>query len=288
MKKLISIIMVTILLGGCSDALAKVSKSDSALISFDGGKVTKGDVYTTMKKNGLVNEVYTIALKTILDKEIGLTDEVKTSTDKKLAELKVEFGDKFDAALKDSGYVSETEFYNEALVPFTQTSMLVKKYLNDNFANIALSYYPRKARIIQTNTEADAKSAIAEVKSGGDYMTIAKKFSTTAYTGAEDIYYSGSSLPASVLTFIQTTSGPTLSATPILDTANSKYYVVQLTTADPAKFKDEIISKFAEQDTFNKLAVAYYYKSYGFKIYDKTLFDLFSSNYSDFMIQIKK
>ena len=287
MKKLFPILLVLVLLVGCSDATAKVSGSSTSLITMDGAKVTKGQIYSIMANQDPTATVLQMATKIVLNKEIGLTDEVKALADTQLATIKTSLGDSLQTYLDYYGYADVQALYDENIVPGIQQELLVKKHVTENFDTFAVTYFPRKTRIIETTTEALATAAIAEIKAGADFGAVAKKYSSTTYTGAEQIVYSATSLAADVLTFVQSTTVPTLSPTAIADTTTGKFYVVQVTVADPAKFKDEIISTFATEDTFVSLALATYFKSGKFKIYDKSIYDLFSTNYSSYMIQVK-
>lgn len=287
MKKLFPILLVLVLLVGCSDATAKVSGSSTALITMDGAKVTKGQIYSIMANQDPTATVLQMATKIVLNKEIGLTDEVKKLADTQLATIKTSLGDSLQTYLDYYGYADVQALYDENIVPGIQQELLVKKHVTENFDAFAVTYYPRKARVIETATEALATAAIAEIKAGADFGAVAKKYSSTAYTGAEQIVFSATSLAADVLTFVKSTTVPTLSPTAIADATTGKFYVVQVTVADPAKFKDEIIANFATQDTFVSLTLATYFKSGKFKIYDKSIYDLFAANYSSYMIQVK-
>ncbi len=288
MKKLFLILLILVLLVGCSDASAKVSGSNTALITMDGAKVTKGEIYSIMGNQDTTSIVLQMATKIVLNKEIGLTDEVKKLADEQLATIKTSLGDSLQTYLDYYKYADIQALYDENIVPGIQQELLVKKYVTDNFDTLAVTYFPRKARVIETTTEALAISAIAEIKAGADFAAVAKKYSSSTYTGAEQIVYSATSLPVDVLTFAKSTTVPTLSPTAIADAKTGKFYVIQITVADPAKFKDEIISNFATQDAFVSLTLATSFKSGKFKIYDKAIYDLFAASYSDYMIQVKK
>jgi hypothetical protein len=123
---------------------------------------------------------------------------------KVLDEIKESFGDEFADYIKRFGYKDEAEYVEKALIPFAQQDALVKEYVTENFEAIATTYFPRKVRVIQTKTEADAKAAINEVKDGGNFETVAAKYSSaTAYKGELKLVHSESGYPEVVTTFLE-------------------------------------------------------------------------------------
>jgi parvulin-like peptidyl-prolyl isomerase len=147
------------------------------------------------------------------------------------------------------------------------------------------TYLPRKVRVIQSATSDAAVKAIAEIKAGANFEAVAAKYSSSSYKGAEQLVTTQSTLYAAALEFATTRTVPGLTGSPIEDTANKVWYVVQLTQADPAKFKDEIITTLKNDTKFQEIAMVSYFKAGNFKVYDKTVYDEFKTNYAAYLNQ---
>jgi len=286
MKKLFTILAVVFLLTACTDARVKVSGSSTTLITVGSEKITKGGLFTTFMSRYPSETVLKMATRIILDKEIPVTDAaVKASADKALAAMKKTWGADFATFLKTYGFASEKDYYDNELMVKAQTDALTNKYITTNFDSLVATYLPRKIRVIQSATSEAAIKAIAEIKAGANFEAVAVKYSSASYKGKEQLVTTQSTLFAAALSFATTRTVPGLTASPIEDTTNKVWYVVQLTQADPTKFKDEIITTLKNDTKFQEIAMVSYFKAGNFKVYDKTVFDEFKASYAAYLNQ---
>lgn len=286
MKKLLVLVLVSLMLVGCYDKTTTISDKNTVLITLDNKTITKGDVYNVMGKVEPYPAVVVLTLskRMILAKEVGLTDQVKTTADAALkAWLETNKAD-VQKALTDAGYKDQTAIYNDKFVVEAQSDALVSKYLDTTYSTIVTTYKPVKARVMEIEKTADATAALAAIKAGGSFATVAAKYGNKQYSSDLAIYYTGSDLPDLVLAFLKGATLPTLSDV-IEDKDNSLFYIVQVSVADGNAIKDEVIKTFTKDANFIEMALMGYYESNGFKLYDRTIYDMIKTNYPDYIIK---
>jgi len=286
MKKLLVLIIASFLLVGCYDKTTSISDKDTVLISLDGKNITKGDIYNVMGKVEPYPAVValTITKKMILAKEIGITPAVTAAADAALATFLEANKADLQKGLDDAGFKTQEELYNEKLIIEAQSDILVSQYLDTTFATIISTYKPIKARVMEIEKKVDADAALAAIKGGASFATVADKYGNDKYNSDLKVYYSASDLPDLVLTFLKQATLPTLSEV-IADTTNDLYYVVQVSVADGNAMKEEVISTFKKDALFIQMAIMGYYESEKFKIYDRTIYDMIQKNYPDYIVQ---
>jgi len=285
MKKLLIIALAALMLTGCYDVTTKITDPKTVLITLDGATITKGDVYNIMSQADPYPAVVALTLskKIILEKEVGRTDAIKAAADAAKAAFIEEADDDLEGALKEAGYDTIDEMYEDKFIVEAQSDYLVGNYLNTTYSTVSSTYAPRKARIMKLDKEADATAALAAIKAGQSFTDVAKKYNVTGFNTETAIYYTGSELPEAVLTFLKDASLPTLSDV-LEDTTNDLYYIVQISVADASKIQTEVVDFFKKEASFVELALLGYYESNGFKIYDRALYDMISAQYPDYII----
>jgi hypothetical protein len=285
MKKLLIIALAALMLTGCYDVTTKISDPKTVLITLDGATITKGDVYNIMSQADPYPAVVALTLskKIILEKEVGRTDAIKAAADTAKAAFIEAADDDLEGALKEAGYDTIDEMYENKFIVEAQSDFLVGNYLNTTYSTVSSTYAPRKARIIKIDKEADATAALAAIKAGQSFTDVAKKYGVTGFNTEQAIYYTGSELPQPVLTFLKDASLPTLSDV-IKDSTNDFYYIVQISVADASKIQTEVVDFFKKQPSFVELALLGYYQSNNFTIYDRALYDMISAQYPDYII----
>jgi foldase protein PrsA len=284
MKKFLIIGVLALALAGCGDAYAKITDGKDAIVSVGNQSVTRGQLFELMMNQDPASTVITMAKQVIMDEKIEVNDAIRASAAESLEEIKESFGEEFADYIKRFGYKDEADYVEKALVPFAQQEALVKEYVTENFESIATVYFPRKIRVIQTKTEEDAKAAINEVKDGGNFETVAAKYSSsTAYKGELKLVHSESGYPEVVTTFLKTALQPTLTAEPLKDATTSLFYVVQVVESQPTRYQDEAIEELVGLSSVAEEMFVELFKEGGFKVYDKIIFDILTSDYSQYL-----
>ncbi len=286
MKKLLVLVLVSFMLGACYDKTTTISDKNIVLISIDGKDITKGDIYNVMGKVEPYPAVVVLTLskKMILAKEVGVTASITAAADIALATFLETNKADVQKALDTAGFKTKEELYNEKLIIEAQSDTLVSKYLESTFATIVSTYKPVKARVMEIEKKVDADAALAAIKAGSDFATVATKYGNKQYKSDLTIYYSGSKLPDLVLAFLKTATLPTLSNV-IEDKDNALNYIVQVSVADGNAMKDEVIATFKRDAVFIEKSIMGYYESQKFRIYDRTIYDMIKKNYPDYIVK---
>jgi hypothetical protein len=286
MKKLFVILLAAFMLVGCYDKTTKISDAKTVLVTLDNKTITKGDIYDVMGKVEPYPAVVTLTLskKMILAKEVGTTAEITAAATTALNAFLEKNKADVAKAIKDAGYKTQEDIYNNKFIVEAQADALVSKYLTDTFTTIVSTYKPVKARLMEIEKKADADLALAAIKNGQSFDAVALKYGDKKYVSDSKIYYTGSDLPELVATFLQAARVPTLSDV-MEDTDNKLFYIIQVNVADANSIKDEIITTFTKDANFIELGLMGYYTSNKFTIYDRTLYDMIKTNYPDYIIK---
>lgn len=284
MKKILYLLILTVLLAGCSDAYANVSNPKEDILTVGETSFTKSDMFSLMINQDPATLVIQMAKQKILEKEMPLSDAVKEKAQEELDYVKEVFGDEFLTNIKLYGFTSEQDYIDRALVPASQELLLTEKFVDENFDLLLIKYTPKKVRVIEFNDVEKATSALAEIKEGKNVEAVAMQYSTsTTYKGLEQLVHIESSLPAVVTSFINENQLPTLTSEPLFQETTSKYYIVQLVETSPAKFEDEIKEELSALTSVNEMVFEKYFVDGGFAVYDKGIYDSVQASYSNYL-----
>lgn len=258
-------------LGGCSDATAGISKGSDALFSVDGKKVTRNEIYHSLKASSGSDIALTLIKEQLYKlEEIVLDDASIASGQEQLAKLKEQFGDQFEKQIKNAGYENEEAFYKSYIEPNLYYTLLVKKYCNDESEALLKKLYPVKAQVWEYDDKAKADAANASLKESKPFSEIGADANKTNYDGSEKIYTNVSTLPQKVIEFLGSATKVGASKEPIADTTSGKYYLVNVTNIESSTFADEAINDIitnSSNDIQND-ALAFYLKKHKFVIHD--------------------
>lgn len=283
MKKILLSICALLLLAGCTDAHAKLKDANTAIITVGDTTVTKGDVYNSMVQQGAGYVALSDATQAILEKEVPITPEIEAEATKSLETYKTTYGDAFETTLQSYGYKDVDDFYKNSLVLSAQLSELTKKYVNDNFDALVKKYEPRQATILTFATEEEAKNAKAALESGTDAMTVASDFNSSS-AGSPRIVTVDTDLDSAVKSYIANATETGISDV-LIGNDLENFYIVNVNEIDPANIKDDIITVFTNLTETATDSDLFYFKKYGFKIYDRELYDNIEANYPDYLLK---
>lgn len=271
-------------LAGCTDAQAKLKDSSTALFSVGSKTVTKGELFSKMVSTSGASQVTSDATKIISSKEIEVTDDMQESAESTLKSYKSLYGDSFESYLETAG-MSEDDYLNDYLIPSLQAEKLPETYLNENWANVVDLYNPVKATVLEFTESTDAEAALSELKDGSKTASEAASGHNSSSTGESQIYtIEDTDLDSIVRTVISSnTADDGWTEVPASD--GSAYYVVRVDDNEPNNFKDECIEALKDVDQVSSDATTYFFKKYGFHVYDKTIYDALEEDYPDYLVQ---
>lgn len=276
--------LALITLTGCTDAMAKLPDSSTTIFTVGGKSVTKGDIYSMLNSTVGATTAINNANKVISQAEIEVTDEMKESAESTLESYKTYYGDTFTTYLEQMG-ITDEEYLNDYLIPSLQAEKLSGKYIEENFAKIISMYTPLKATLLTFSSEDDANAALSELKGGSkDAATAAKDHNSTS-TGESKIYTIESTDIDSTVRTVLNSSKPDDGWTMVPAADSSSFVVLKVDDNNPENFKDEAIETLSDVKNIQNDSTTYWFKKYGFHVYDKTVYDAVAADYPDNLVQ---
>ena len=314
MKKLLTLVcaftMLASLVACGGNENTNVTNGNETLVSVGSSKVTKEDIYNAMKPQTGSAALLELVQEKLYELEgVTLTDEMKKEAEKTYTDLLADYDNDEEAffsvlAMYYGVSVSNKEEYLEQLeYPGMLSAELIKKYILAESETLFETYKPRKAIIIQCESEANAKKALEAMKENKDATQIAKDFGKkdSTYTGNETIYISQSSVAASAFAKLSEATSAGVIDEVISDTttttdsetneevATTLYYVVKVIDTDPNNFKDEAVDTIRNTvSSINTSMMEYYLKKHDFKIYDLDLYDAIKESNPTYLTQNKE
>lgn len=286
MKKLMMTILALALLvglSGCSDAYTNVSDANDALITINGTKVTKGDIYPMLLNHSGVDTTLDMALNHIKEIEAPMNEEALKQAEEDFKVMKEGYGETFSFIMSYYGYKDEQDFYENAFLPQQQTIMLVSKYVEEKFDTLSVTQKPRKVQIIEFEEMETAKEAYERVFTNKEsFETVASELGTSSFDGSEMVITTATTLDSVLLTRLtETTVSKKIEE--IVEGSNGKYYVANVVEGDPEKFREEACDAIAASSSVTNDGIRYFLQKYDFKITDKPLYNLYKEDYPDYI-----
>ena len=270
-------------LGGCTDATARLKDSSSALFSVGSKTVTKGDLYSTMMATSGASTAINDATKFIAETEIEVTEDMKKDAQSTLEAYLAYYGDSFTSYLEQNNMTQES-YVTDYLIPSLQAEALTDRYVEENFDSLVSRYKPVKATILTFSNAEDASAALSELKDGSKTAAEAASGHNSTSKGDSQLYTIESSLDALVKTVL-TSAKPEDGWVQTTSSSSSDIAVLRIDNNDPASFKDEVISTLSSITNVSNDSTTHWFKKYGFHIYDKTVYDAVAADYPDNLVQ---
>ena len=273
-------------LSGCTDATAKLKDSSTVLFSVGSVNVTKGTVYNMMKASSGASVAVNNATKYIAEKEVEVTEDMKKDAQSTLEAYIAYYGDSFTAYLEQNNMTKES-YVTDYLIPSLQADELIKKYIDEKFDELTARYKPVKATVLTFTAKEDAEAALSELKDGSKSAADAAKGHNSSSKGDSQIYTIETSLDAmvkSVLTSAKPEEGWIITAS----SDSSEYAVLRVDNNDASTFKDETVTALSSITNVENDSTTFWFKKYGFHLYDKTIYDAVANDYPDNLVQDMK
>lgn len=284
MKKALILLVLSLALIGCSNASVNVNNPKESVLTIGENTFSKEHFFSIMMNQDPATLVIEMAKRIIMDEELPVDDNIRAKAQEDLDYVKELFGEAFLTNISLYGFISEQDYFERALIPSAQESLLTEKFIQENFDLLVTTYSPRKVRIIEFNELTDATSAIEAIKSGGNVEEVANEYSTSvAYNGELYLVHNESGLPSAVSSFITQSDVPTLTNTPIEQESTGKYYVVQIVEVAASRFEDEVIEELSLLNSVNQMMFVNYFREGNFDVYDKAILDALKQSYEDYL-----
>lgn len=163
------------------------NNNSATVVETSAGDITQDDLYEAMKEKYGEATLRELVYEKVLSEKYEVTDK---ELDDKIAEIKEQLGDNFEAALAQYGYESEDDLREQFKIGMLQEKAAVKdiKATEDELKEYYDNYKPQiKARHILVADEAKAKEVKSKLDGGAKFEDLAKEYSTdgSAANGGE-------------------------------------------------------------------------------------------------------
>ncbi len=278
MKKLIALLSLVLVITGCSSSkestsfITKVSSSDEAIANVAGEDVSKQTVYEQLVDAVGANKIVEKALQDIAAIVITDQEAVDTKVQETVDNYKNMLQDEaqLNEYLKNQGYSSLEELKEKQLIPNTKVSLLIEKYINDNFPVLSAEYAYSYIKTFSLDSGSDAADLITKINNGEITFEDAAKENTGSDVEGQLCYIDDTSLDKNIVAKAKEFVQSGIYGTPIT-TTDGKYAIVKIVDVDREAHKDEIIKSLTQNQKVSQQAQAYYLNEYKFEVDEPSL-----------------
>ncbi|MGL5978398.1 MAG: hypothetical protein ACRCZJ_05350 [Erysipelotrichaceae bacterium] len=285
LQKSIVALLAVAMIAGCSDATTNLSNGKDSILTIGKETLTVEQIYDVVLQQGQISSIINLVTEKIIDIEVPITDEITEEATTSFNTLKEAVGDNFLNLVKQAGFESEEQYYEERVLYATRAQHLSNVYLETNFEQAIADYVPLKVNIIETTDEDDAKAALEAVQTGTSFEDAAEEYGTsTTFDGVTQVITNQMGIDSTVYATISKATAGIVEEV-LENAAGSKFYIVQMVDAKAENFRDDAITAMATASAVSDTAFQYFLKKYDFKIYDIDLYNAFKSQAPKFIIQ---
>ncbi|MET3696367.1 foldase protein PrsA [Bacillus oleivorans] len=151
--------------------------NSEAVVEFEGGTVTKDELYNEMKSTMGDQALQTLVQEKVLSEKFKVSDE---KINEQLDPIKEQFGENFEMALQSSGFQNEEEFRRAIKLDLLRQEAAMSQVTDEDLETFYNEEWapPRNVRHILVEDEATANEVKQKLKEGGDFAELAKEYST--------------------------------------------------------------------------------------------------------------
>jgi len=160
------------------------NNNSATVVETSAGDITQDELYEAMKEKYGEATLRELVYEKVLSESYEVTDK---ELDDKIAEIKEQLGDNFEAALAQYGYDSEEDLRETFRIGMLQEKAAVKdiKATEDELKEYYENYKPQiKARHILVADEEKAKEIKSKLDGGAKFEDLAKENSTDTVSAA--------------------------------------------------------------------------------------------------------
>lgn len=279
-KYLIMIASSLLILVGCSDAYTNIKDKNQSMVKIGDAQITKGSIYKDLMANYGSYFVLGDATEKILDLEVETTEEMNKLVEDQINQYKSSYGDSWETIIKMYGHKDE-EALKSSIIYAEKLKELTKKYIYDNYQTLVSLYNPKQAIVLTFSDTDSANAALVELKNGVNPAEVGTAYNSTT-SGEPQIVTTESNFTSEVKAILNTaSSNDDFAVIPSAD--GTLTYVIKVVDTDVENIKAQIVDEFVTYSKISDEADKFYFNKHKFKIYDKDLYDAFTSNYSGYL-----
>lgn len=274
MKKLISLLVVLVILTGCSStAITSLSsEANKDIITVGDQTISANDIYGMMQHQNLSDSIIDQAVKTLIDNYVEVDETIEARAQELLEENKEYFGDSFETLIL-SQYETEEAFVEQQLIPAAKQEKMTRDYFEANFDSIINSQAPRLVYIIEVANNADANRVVEGLKADESIEDLVEKYGTDDAIAEQTIIATTSTVSDTVKAFVKDAEKGDISETPIAHGSRDTFYVVQIVESDANEFKDDFFAIYSTNNNNLDTVFIHFFKEFDFKIHDQFFYD---------------
>lgn len=275
MKKLISILLLLVLLVGCSNSgVSTIQNKDEVLFKIEDKVITKGNIYSMLRFQGIASElVVTEAQKDLVDAAVEETDELLQKAKDNLQQTKDAFGDYFKIQY---GEATDEELIETMFLPAAKQEKFINDYFVANKDAIVKEKQPVKAHVLYFDDVESAQSALDKLNTDTAVADVIKEFGSqknVAKNKVEPAIVAKASLPAIVASFIDSEEGKLLNWTKAPLSNSEGAYLVKLIEADSAVLADDYQTIYLSDSASTNELMNKLFNDAKFEVYDQAIYD---------------
>lgn len=245
--------MLALTLAGGVIALTACNQGGETVAESKAGNVTQEELYESMKDKIGAQALQQLVYEKVLSEKYEVTDK---ELDAKVAELKEQLGENFEAALAQYGYKDEEDFKKTMKLGMMQEKAAMKsiKVTDKELKEYYENYKPQiKARHILVADEATAKEVKTKLDAGEKFEDVSNQYSTdeAAKANGGDLGWFGTGAmdpdfeAAAYALKVDEISAPVKSS--------FGYHIIQLTDKKEKKSYDEMKDELEKELKSSKL-----------------------------------
>lgn len=263
------------LLVGCKDATTKLNDSNTAVLSIGKTTITKGELYSMMLSS-VGSSAAIDAVENVYLKEVQITDEINKEVEDTLNNYKTLYSSEFENYLNLLG-LTEDEYKTKYILNPKLEEESIKNYINENFDSYVEKNKPVKAIVLTFDNGDSADKALEQLKAdtNADVAKIAQDNGSTSSAEPQLLTTSSTSVDTVALTTLQ--GAKPEDGWVKSPTTTDSIVLFKVVSNNVNEFKDEFVSTLQSNSQVSSDAKAYYFKKYGFHIYDINLLNQFKA-----------
>lgn len=280
MKKLLSLLLVAILLIGCSSSNAtQISTKDEVLFKIEDRTVTRGDIYNMIRfQSNTSKVVISEAQQALINAKVEETDEIVQTAQENLKNAKEQLGDFFAYRY---GTATDEELIEDMFIPAAKQEVFIRQYFTENQDKIIAQDKPVKVHVLYFDTQENAQQALDKLNTDtmiSDIISQLGSQTKTALNKLEPSVVAKTSLPAVVAQFVDSDEGQGLKWSKAVLSDTEGFYLARVENADSASLTEEYVDAFMTNQQSLSDLMAKVFKEANFEVYDQAIYDAIKSN----------
>lgn len=279
MKKLLSLLLIVLLLVGCSNSgVSTISNADDIIFRIEDKEITRGTIYNMLRFQNIAPEIaITEAQKVLISSKVEQTAEIEEKAQENLDSARATFGDYFETRY---GTGTDEELLEDIFIPATLQQQFLEQEYETNTDKIIEESKPVKVHVLYFDTEQQAKDALEALNNDEEIAGVIAEFGSAqaGLNNAEPTIVAKGNLPELVQTYLDSNEPVTdeWSKQPIVDVNAS--YLVKPIELDSTLLVEEYRDIFLTDQVAVSNLMNEAFKNARFEVYDQAIYDAIKNN----------